>query len=342
MRKLNISFKTISWDVPESTYRADPAYSYSTLAKFYRGGFGCLDTLFDKVSSPSLTFGSVVDSLVTGGEAEFKDRFYVADLPTLSDNLSKITDTLFDKYGDRFDSLWELPDSFISEVAKDCGYYAAEKYANTRVTKVRSECEEMYEIKRRAAGKEVITTETYTAAIDCVTELKNSEMTRAYFSNSTNPDIEKLYQLKFKGEWNGYQVRCMADELVIDHARKKVIPIDLKTSGHNEWDFPESFKQWNYWIQAELYWYIIRQNMDKSPVFKDYELEDYRFIVINRSTLKPMVWKFPDSSDSSSRVVGKTYLKSWQEILPELDGYLTKKPKYPNGTLKINDITQRL
>jgi hypothetical protein len=66
------------------------------------------------------------------------------------------------------------------------------------------------------------------------------------------------------------------------------------------------------------------------------------FIVINRNTLKPMVWKFPDSHDSSSRVIGKTYLKSWQEILPELDGYLTEKPKYPNGTQKINDITQRL
>ena len=48
----------ISWLVSEEEYRADPALSYSTLAKFAREGFNKIDTLFDKVESPSLTFGS--------------------------------------------------------------------------------------------------------------------------------------------------------------------------------------------------------------------------------------------------------------------------------------------
>ena len=37
--------KDISWQVDESTYRADPALSYSTLAKFEREGFNKLDHL---------------------------------------------------------------------------------------------------------------------------------------------------------------------------------------------------------------------------------------------------------------------------------------------------------
>ena len=62
--------KDISWNVTEEEYRADPALSYSTLAKYERGGFNSIPTLFDKVESPSLTLGSAVDSLITGGEEE--------------------------------------------------------------------------------------------------------------------------------------------------------------------------------------------------------------------------------------------------------------------------------
>lgn len=342
MKPLNISFKVISWDVPESVYRSDPAYSYSTLAKFHREGFAGLDTLFDKVSTPSLTFGSVVDSLLTGGKAEFKDRFLVADVPALSANLSSIVNTLYAKYGEKFESLAEIPDSFISEVAKDCGYYADSKWANQRVKKVREECSDMYEIMHKAEGKEVISSEVFEDAVACVTKLRNSKMTKNYFAESGSDNLERLYQLKFKGTWKDYSVRCMADLIIVDHKNKRVIPCDLKTSGHNEWDFSESFKQWGYWIQAELYWYIIRQNMDKSSVFKDYVLEDYRFIVINRNNRKPMVWKFENSSDSNTRKIGYTVLKSWQELLPELDGYLAERPEYPNGTKKLNSITEKL
>ena len=55
----------ISWDVDEPTYRADEALSYSTIAKFAREGFNKLNTLFDKLDTPSLVFGSAVDALIT-------------------------------------------------------------------------------------------------------------------------------------------------------------------------------------------------------------------------------------------------------------------------------------
>ena len=53
------SLKDISWLVDESTYRADKALSYSTISKFKREGFEHLDTLFDKVESPLITFFSL-------------------------------------------------------------------------------------------------------------------------------------------------------------------------------------------------------------------------------------------------------------------------------------------
>ena len=81
------SLKTISWNVSEETYRQDSALSYSTLAKYERGGFNSLPTLFDKVESPSLLFGSMVDTLLTDGQDAFNERFFVADFPEIPDTI---------------------------------------------------------------------------------------------------------------------------------------------------------------------------------------------------------------------------------------------------------------
>ena len=77
------SLKDIAWNVTEEEYRADSAYSYSTLAKFDREGFEKIDTLFDRVESPSLLFGSCVDTLLTDGQKAFDERFFVADFPDI-------------------------------------------------------------------------------------------------------------------------------------------------------------------------------------------------------------------------------------------------------------------
>ena len=49
--------------------------------------------------------------------------------------------------------------------------------------------------------------------------------------------------------------------IVVDHNNKTIQPIDLKTSGHPEWDFYHSFILWHYDIQARLYWRIIKDNI---------------------------------------------------------------------------------
>ena len=45
------SLYDLSWKVSEEEYRADPAYSYSTIARFNREGFDNLDKLYDKVEN---------------------------------------------------------------------------------------------------------------------------------------------------------------------------------------------------------------------------------------------------------------------------------------------------
>jgi hypothetical protein len=58
--------KDISWLVDEPTYRADPALSYSTIARYEREGFDKLNHLFDHITTPSLVEGSATDAIITG------------------------------------------------------------------------------------------------------------------------------------------------------------------------------------------------------------------------------------------------------------------------------------
>jgi len=120
--------------------------------------------------------------------------------------------------------------------------------------------------------------------------------------------------------------------IIVNYEKKKVIPCDLKTSGHPEWDFQNSFCSWSYMIQARLYARILRACMDEDDYFKDFSLEDYRFIVVNKNTLLPLVWKFPLTLSQGTLVdnKGNEYRDPFV-IGKELKGYLEERPQVPNG-----------
>ena len=203
--------KRISWVCSEEEYRADPAYSYSTLAKYNREGFNKLDTLFDKVESPSLTFGSAVDSIITGGEEEFNERFFVADFPEIQDSQRKIVDTLYKDFGNTYQSLLEIPDSTIINYTEQLKFQLNWK-PETRVKVLRDNCSYYYNLLLVSEGKTVLDNNTYTDVLDCVDALKGSDATKWYFAKDNPFDsINRYYQLKFKGEYEGISLRCMAD-----------------------------------------------------------------------------------------------------------------------------------
>ena len=132
-----------------------------------------------------------------------------------------------------------------------------------------------------------------------------------------------------------YVIKSIYDNkmlLVVDYENKIVYPCDLKTSGHTEWNFQESFKQWNYMIQARLYWRIIRAVMDADPYFKEFKLADYRFIVVNKTTLTPLVWEFPLTREVGTLIdeEGNEYRDPF-EIGRELQKYLDSRPRVPDG-----------
>lgn len=329
------SLRDISWQVSEEEYRADPALSYSTLARYEREGFNNLDKLFDRIETPSLTFGSAVDSIITGGQEEFDERFMVAEFPSMPDSIVKIIKSLYKQYAGTYRSLLNIPDNSIIRETEDQNYQMNWK-PETRAKVIREKGTDYYNLLFVAGDRCIIDTQTYQDVVNAVRVLKESSSTKLYFAddNPFEPNIERLYQLKFKGEFDGITYRNMADLIIVNHKEKWVKPVDLKTSSHTEWDFYKSFVDWRYDIQARLYWSIIRQNMDKDEYFKDFKLLDYDFIVVNKRTLTPLVWNCPFTQAQGTLRFGNNSqieMRSPFEIGKELNSYLTSRPKVPMG-----------
>ena len=328
------------WTEPE--YRQQPELSYSTLATYERSGYNGLEHLFDKKESPSLLLGSIVDTCLTGGEDEFNSLYFVADFPALGDKEQKVANYLFNQFSGQYDSFGNIPATYILDAANVFEFQKNWK-DDTRVKVLSERCYQYYQLKYEAGSRTIVDAITFEDAKNMIRALRESPATCGYFAdNDEMSPIRRYYQLKFKAYLDGVGYRCMADLICVDYEKKKIYPIDLKTSSHTEWDFEESFLQWSYMIQSRLYWRIIKANLEKDPYFKDFTLEDYRFIVVNKITLTPLVWEFPLTKSLGTLVddKGNEYRDPYV-IGKELKAYLDCKPPVPNGINKdgINIIT---
>lgn len=332
MRK---SISELAWNVSEETYRADSALSYSTLAKFERGGFNELEHLFGKVESPSLTFGSAVDSLLTGGEEEFNERFIVAEFPSIPDSIISVVKALHNTYSNEYRSITLVPDSIMIEVTEEYKYQLNWK-PETRCKVIKEKGEEYYTLLTLAENKTILDTQTYQDVLNAVDALKTSESTKEYFAdnNPFTPDVEGFYQLKFKATLNGIDYRCMFDKLIIRHDNKTIQPIDLKTSYKKEWDFYKSFVEWNYSIQCRLYVRILQEIIKKDEYYKDFKILPYKDIVVNRYSLTPLVWDCDFTFAMGTLRFGENkqiVMRDPEEIGRELSQYLSTAHRVPVG-----------
>ena len=337
MKKLS----DIAWNVTEEEYRADPALSYSTLSRFDREGFANIDKLFDKQDTPSLLLGSIVDTIITDGEDEFNNRFIVAEYPSIPDSIIQIIKELFNTYKDTCSNINLISNDAIINIAAQYNYQNNWK-PETRAKVIKEKGFKYYNLLFISQDKTLVSQDMYNDALRMVDALRTSEATKWYFAdnNPFEPEIERYYQLKFKATLHNVDYRIMADLIICNHKNKELILCDLKTSGHEEYSFASSFLTWNYSYQARLYARVIAENIKNDPYFKDFKLSNYRFIVVNKTTLNPLVWEFPYTFTTGDiRLETKNgyikILKDPEYIGKELSYYLSTGQKVPIG---INEV----
>lgn len=302
------SLKDISLQITEPEYRKRPELSYSMLSRFQSVGYD-REKLTESVSSPSLTFGSAVDTLITGSQEEFDELFFVTDLPNIPESALGCVKYLWNKYHSEYKHLKDIPSESLNTELKLNGFWPNDRYsAQARVNGFfKNPVEDYYQINYVAQRKTIINTELYNDIQRAVDALKTSPATYNYFNaNPFEDNTERLYQLKFAANLNGIGYRCMTDEIIVLHDQKVIIPIDLKTScSCEEKDFYSNWLRYHYQIQARLYSRILRDNLDRDEYFKDFKILNYRFIICNKDTATPLVWEFAKTHEKGTLHYGR-------------------------------------
>jgi hypothetical protein len=336
------SINELACHVTEEEYRKDPAISYSTLSRFEREGWRKIGQLFDKQETAALQFGGAVDCLLTDGEEAFKEKYFVADFPDLQDSIITIVKALFGTYSSKYRSISMIPDIKVMDAAVIFKYQSNWK-PETRAKVIKEKGEDYYNLMYLAGDKIILSQDEYNEVIACIEELRSNDVTSFFFNGSYDESIEKVFQLKFKAEYEGTPLRCMFDELIVDHTNKIIYPIDLKTTGHPEEEFESSFNKWRYDIQAKLYTYILSEVIKNDDYFKDFKIEYYQFVTINKKTLAPVIWEFDDNHSIRDMMDDEgNVLRDWRKILDDLNYYLEHPQSKYSREVLANDCRMKI
>lgn len=330
------SIKELAWNVTEETYREDPAVSYSMLAAFFRGGPSVIPHLKEKKSTAALKRGSLVDTLLTEPD-EFDNKFLISDIDKPSELMCKIVEALWNKSDKVDNNINALADKDILSCANSYGLYPGYK-ETTRVTKVKELGGDYFSLLALVGDRILMSQFEYQQAIACIDALKSNSYTKEYFNDDMfAQDMEYHYQLKFRIEDKKEpNVRCMFDRIIVNHKGKTIQPCDLKTTGHEEIQFEHSFIEWSYWIQSNMYSQILQYVCSKDPYFKDFTILPFKFIVINRDSLSPMVWTDPSNLESVDKEdrYGNKY-PYWKTLYKQFQWHVNvQEYKYPMDVVK--------
>ena len=75
-----------------------------------------------------------------------------------------------------------------------------------------------------------------------------------------------------------FGLKGYVDKYIIDHNKRLITIIDLKTSGKSISDFTDSVEYYNYWLQAAIYTMLVLKNVPEG--IQGYKI-NFNFIVID-------------------------------------------------------------
>ena len=321
---------TLSLNISEEEYRDIPALDYSLISRYTNSGFNGLETIFDKIESPSLTFGSLVDCLLTAPN-EVDDKFFVSELSEPSEKVKKAVEYLYNNTDKEW--LGEIDADTVLN-ALDIMEYQGNWRDDKRITTFLDKGKEWFRFLVVSSGKKVITREIYNKALNVVDAFKSSKATCFYFvPNVEFADVQRFYQLKFKTKLkDGIDYKGMMDLIVVDYYKKEITICDIKTTSGKEWDFWKSFIKYNYDQQARLYYRILLNIIKNDELFKDFKIVGFKFIVANVDNPQPLVWDWSAYMSCGNLKFGTDIEFKDPEIMgKELKHYLEDKPKVPDN-----------
>lgn len=265
-------------------YYTNPAISQSQLKLL----LGSDPSIFNTIEEPDLYFeekkhfliGDGVDIQLTQSLEAFNEKFHISNLQNKpSDTIKSIVNQVYDNVKETLGPLARITDfpDIIIEACNDHNYQPNWKI-ETKIAKV-GEAWEYWDDLRAAEGKQVLSQEENDLISQIVMSIRSNSITAPYFI--PQPYQEILYQYPIYFSYNDIDCRALLDMVIIDHNKKTIQPIDIKTMGDQTLYFPKSLRQRRYDIQAAFY----TEALSSKKVYDTYEILPFKFIV--ESTTNP-------------------------------------------------------
>lgn len=338
--------------ITNDNYREYDAINYSLLSQLDRNPSGVNK---DVVETEGMIFGTLVDMMCFEPN-RVKDTFYVSDADrepsktaklladyilennTNFDTISIDTDSVVLAQTDNFDNVANLSD-LLEEAKEALGKSTSfEKYGGVEYLREQLLSKDKY----------VISQEEYNRARQAMMTLKTHPFTKKYF-HTNDPNIDIHFQVPIlwePSEWDDeikWQSKSLLDILIINHDKKTVTPVDLKTTSSSPYRFESSLIKWRYYLQASYYWYATLQSVKEDEDLKDYDVMPFEFVVISKKALQhPFVFTtnyrlLECGKDGGHIKRWDTDVRGWRQLIKDLKWHEKEdKWDYPREVYENN------
>ena len=158
-----------------------------------------------------------------------------------------------------------------------------------------------------------------------------NEFTKKYFNFPANRDIEINYQYPITCTLNGHEVKTLPDIIYIDHDKKEVELVDIKTFSES---FLKSYYKYRYYIQGALYNRSMTEIINRVLRLEGYKLHPFKFLTIDTSGFEsPTMYEMTSidmKAATTGGLIGSYTVKGYIKLLEEYKWHMENdKWEYP-------------
>tara|TARA_R100001591_G_scaffold46098_6_gene56963 strand:+ start:3072 stop:4064 length:993 start_codon:yes stop_codon:yes gene_type:complete len=213
----------------------------------------------------------------------FENDFALMPGKIPSDNVRKVLKDIT-LYTDE-KNLDKVEDFIILDSLKHMNLYQSLKDENKRLAKIRTvECGDYYKFLSASEGKDIIDQDMYDRTLERVEIVKSKKdimdlldpVITDFELDETETFAESYLQCDLRDLKFG--LKGYIDKYIIDHKKRTITIIDIKTSGKSIVNFVDTVDYYNYWLQAAIYTMLVLKNVPDG--IQGYKI-NFNFIVVD-------------------------------------------------------------
>jgi hypothetical protein len=221
---------------------------------------------------------------------EFENMYCVSYSKSISPNVQLIVNKLFNLWKIDSDSIKRTLDNYVTEVEaelKEMNLYQSIKDTKLRLAKVINDDSKQYwNYLLTSNGKTIIDRDTLDYCNKAANLLRTNPIACASLGLCIDDcgDITVKHEYEVSCELSGYGLKGIIDSMLIDGTKKEILITDFKTTNKDITDFQDTLNTFMYWLQAAVYYKIIRKLYGPEWTIS------FNFVVIDR---RNNIYTFP-------------------------------------------------